>query len=215
MAGGYEQIPGTGGADVEGADPYGYTAQAGNNIFGDLSQNLINQGLGAANQWNAPSSDPNSFMRQYLNDFGGLQGAVTDATSPLSEQLTRQVGDMTREATQNVGSQMAGMGGLRSSGMANLAGAEAGRIAGRAGTDLASQQLGLLNSLGNQAMGGRMNAMANQMQNPMNMMNLQGSFGEPMYVQPQVAAKPSTMDWIMGLLNPLAEAGGAIFGGGG
>ena len=185
MSGGYETIPGTGASSVEGADPYGYTKQAGANIFGSPAQNMMNRGLGAMGAWGAQSNDPNSFMSQYLNDFSGLQGAVTDATSPLNQQLQNQMKQRIAQGMAQAGGQMSGLGALRSSAMGEAAGNVVGRAATDASSQLAQAQLGMLSPLAGQVMG-----------MPGQLMGLQGSFGEPMYVQPQVAAKPGALDYM-------------------
>ena len=196
MSGGYATIPGTGASSVEGADPYGYTKQAGANIFGSPAQNMMNRGLGAMGAWGAQSNDPNSFMSQYLNDFSGLQGAVTDATSPLNQQLQNQMKQRIAQGMAQAGGQMSGLGALRSSAMGEAAGNVVGRAATDASSQLAQAQLGMLSPLAGQAMGGRQQALGQMMGMPGQLMGLQGSFGEPMYVQPQVAAKPGARDYM-------------------
>jgi len=50
-AGGFEQVPGTNAGSYNLMDPEGYTRQAAGNLFGDLSQNMMNKGLGAMDAW--------------------------------------------------------------------------------------------------------------------------------------------------------------------
>jgi len=196
-AGGYETVPGTGASSVEGADPYGFTSKAGANIFGDNAQSMINQGMGAMGSWNADSSDPNSFMSKFMNDFSGLQKGVTDATSPLAQQLQKQQAQNIQQGMAQAGNQMSNLGALRSSAMGEAAGDVIGRAATDASTRLANSQLGLLNSMGGQAMGQRGNAYSQMMGMPSQMFGLQSQFGAPMYVQPQVAATPGGWDKVM------------------
>lgn len=212
MSGGYETIPGTGGSAVEGADPYGYTKQAGANIFGSPAQNMMNKGLGAMNAFTVGAGDPNSFMSQYLNDFSGLQGAVTDATSPLDQQLQNQMKQRIAQGMAQAGGQMSGLGALRSSAMGQAAGDVVGRAATDASSQLAQAQLGMLGQMGNQAMGGRQQALGQMMGMPGQMMGMQGSFGEPMYVQPQVAARPGALDY-MGAFGSMASGIGSLIPG--
>jgi hypothetical protein len=212
MSGGYETVPGTGGDAVEGADPYGFTAKAGQNIFGDPAQNMMNMGAGAMNSWGADASDPNSFMSKFMNDFSGLQKGVTDATSPLNLQLQQQMKNNIGQGMAQAGGQMSNLGALRSSAMGEAAGGVVGRAATDASAQLAQQQLGMLNSLGGQAMGQRGSAMGQMMGMPGQMMGLQGQFGEPMYVQPQVAAKPGAMDWMSSIGSLLGGVGSLIPG---
>ena len=210
MAGGYETVPGTGADALEMADPGGFTGKTAENLFGAQADNMFKQGNNATNQWMMDSSDPGSMMSKFLSDFGGLQKSVTDSTSPLAKQLQSNVTGMTKDSTNQIASQMAGLGGLRSSGMSNLAGEKAGEIAGRAGSELSQMQMSLLNSLAGQQLGGRQQAMSQMMGQPMQMMGLQNQFGAPTYVQPQVAAKQTATDWMSGIGDVLSGIGSII-----
>lgn len=210
MSGGYEQIPGTSADSYQAVDPNKFTQQAGQNIFGGPAQGLINQGMGAMGAWSAPTGSADSFMSKYLSDFGGLQGAITDATSPLNQQLQNQMQQNIKTGMSQAGQAMSGLGGLRSSAMGEAAGDVVGRAATDASTQLANAQLGLLGQQGGQAMGQRGAALSQMMGMPLGMMGLQGQFGEPMYAAPQYAQRPGALDWISGIGSAIGGIGGAI-----
>lgn len=209
MSAGYETIPGTGADAVQGADPYGFTKQAGQSIFGDQAQSMINMGTGAMGAWGANASDPNSFMSKFMNDFSGLQSGITDATAPLAKQLQLQQQQNISQGMAQAGGQLSNLGALRSSAMGEAAGDVVGRAATDASTQLANAQMGLLGQMGNQAMGQRGAAMNQMMGMPSQIFGLQTGFGDPMYVQPQVAAKTSALDWMSGI-GDLASGIGSI-----
>lgn len=212
MSGGYEQVPGTGADAYQMADPSGFTSQAGQNMFGQPAQNLMRSGQGALGAWTSGAGDPNSFMRQYLRDFGQLQGGITEATSPLSRQLQDQQAQNIQQGMSQAGQQLSGLGALRSSGMGAAVGDVVGRHATDASTQLANAQLGLLGQQGGQAMAGRQQALGQMMGMPMQMMGLQSQFGEPMYVAPQYAQKPGALDWMSAAGNLLGGVGSLIPG---
>lgn len=211
-AGGFEQMPGTGADAYQMMDPSGYTGQAAANLFGGPAQSMMNRGMGAMGAWGADASDPNSFMSQYLNDFSGLQGAVTEATSPLNEQLQRQMQQNIAQGMSQAGGQLSGLGALRSSAMGEAAGDVVGRAATGASADLARQQLGMLGQMGNQAMGQRGAALGQQMQMPGQLMGMQAQFGAPNYVAPQYYQKPGALDWISSIGSIAGGAGGMLTG---
>lgn len=211
MSGGFQQVPGTSGSDYQLADPGGYTGQAGQNIFGNLGQNLVNQGMGAMGAWTTPGSEPGSFMQNYLTDFGQLGNAITAQTSPLNQQLQNQMQQNISQGMAQAGQQMSGLGALRSSAMGEAAGDVVGRAATDASTQLAQAQLGLLQPLAGQQMAGRQQALAQQSALPMSMLGLQGQFGEPTYVAPQYMQGPGFMDYA-NMLMPGIQAVGSFFG---
>lgn len=187
-----EQVPGSAPEDYGMVDPQGITAQTEQNLYGQNYENALQQGNAASSAWLANSNDPNSFMNQYLGDFGNLTSAVTDATAPLSQQLNEQLQRNVQQGTTEIGQQMSGLGGLRSSGMANLAGEFAGQEAAQAGTALANAQLGLLSPLANQQLAGQQNAYGTMMNMPTQWAQMQASFGQPTYAAPQYMQTPTT-----------------------
>jgi energy-converting hydrogenase Eha subunit F len=214
MSGGMEQVPGTAPEDYGMIDPKGYTGQTADSLYGQPAQNIMGRGDAAHNQWMMNAQDPGSFMSKYLNDFGQLQGAITDATSPLSEQINKTMQQNIQTGTTNLGSQLAGLGGLRSSGMAEMAGRFAGEEAGKAGVQLTQAQLGLLQPLANQQMLGRQYATSEQMKQPMQLMGYQSQFGAPSYGTAQYYQKPGVLDWMTAFLTPGADIAGSMMGGG-
>ena len=210
MSGGFAEVPGTGQGSYFGIDPSGFTKQAGQNIFGDPAQNMMNKGQGAMNSWVTSANDPNSFMGQFMNDFSRLQSGITDATSPLNKQLESQQAQNIQQGLQAAGSQLSGLGGLRSSGM----GAAAGDVVGRAANDMTTQlrnaQLGMLGQYGGQAMGQRGAANQQMMGMPGQMMGIQSGFGDPTYGQAQMYQKPGAMDWINTGANLISSIGSVI-----
>lgn len=184
--GSYDTVPNTGADSYQAIDPFGWTQGFGGN--------MMDKAKGALNAWEGGPSDPGSFMNKFLNNMGGLQGQVTDATSPLTAQLQGQVNNFTNQALGNVNQNFAGMNSLYSSGMGEAAGREAGQIASNAGVNLAQQQLGLLNSLGNNTMNQQGTA-ANQLQSQA------AQFASPNYVSPEVAYTPGGFENFMNLLS--------------
>lgn len=210
MSGKMAQMPGTSQSDYYSIDPSGHTQATANNLYGQPAQDIMRRGNEASMAWALPSTDPNSFMAKYLSDFGQLQGAVTDATSPLSKQLESQLMRNINLGNTQIGNQFAGMGGLRSSGMADVAGRMAGQEAGNASTALAQQQLGLLQPLANQQMLGRQYALSEQMKQPMDLMGMQAQFGAPAYGAPQYYQKPGAMDWMSATGDLLSGIGSIV-----
>lgn len=210
MPGGYEQVPGTAPEEYGTIDPKGITEQTQQNLYGQPFEDMLRRGNQANLAWSLPAQDPNSFMSQYLNDFGGLTGAVTEATAPLSQQLENQMQRNIQQGTTQIGQSLSGLGGLRSSGMAEMAGRFAGDEAAKAGTQLAGAQLGLLQPLANQGMLGRQYALSQQMGQPMQALGLQANFGSPNYAAPQYAQQPGFLDYINAFGNLAGGAGGAI-----
>ena len=209
-AGGYSEIPGTGSESYKAVDPSGFTGMAGANLFGNFGQDMVNKGMGAMNAWGAQSDDPNSFMAQYLNDFSGLQGAVTEASSPLNEQLQAQMQQNIKTGMAQAGNQLSGMGALRSSAMGEAAGDVVGRAATDASSKLAQAQMSMLNQMGGQAMGQRGSAYGQMMGMPGQLLGMQTAFADPTYASPQMQYNPSGFERFMQMLNPLGEmAGGA------
>jgi hypothetical protein len=211
-AGGYTQDPGSAASDYQSMDPSGFTGMTGANLYGGFGQDMVNKGMGAMNAWGAQSDDPNSFMSQYLNDFSGLQGAVTDATSPLNEQLQRQMQQNIKTGMSQAGGQMSGLGALRSSAMGEAAGGVVGRAATDASAKLANAQLGMLGQMGGQAMGQRGSAMGQMMGMPGQMLGMQSQFGQPNYVAPTYTAQPSAWDRVLQVGGLIGDIGGAIPG---
>lgn len=196
MSGQMAQTPGTSAGEYETMDPSGFTGQTAANLYGQPAQNMFQRGDAANNAWMMNSQDPGSFMSKYLQDFGQMQGAVTEATSPLATQLNEQMQRNIQTGTTNLGQQLAGIGGLRSSGMGEMAGRFAGEEAAKAGSALANAQLGMLNPMAQNAMTGRQNAYGNMMSQPMDLMNMQANFGSPNYVAPEYYQQPGALEWI-------------------
>lgn len=180
--GGYETIPDTGADSYNLIDPTGKSEDYMNSLYSN--QQNVN------NQMSLDASDPASFMSQFMNNFGALQSGVTDATSPLSQQLQSQVKSLTGDAVSEVSNDFSGMNSLYGSGMASVAGERAGEIGSRAGVDLANAQLGLLGSLSNNTMG-----QMGQYNNTV--LNNAGAAFTPEYASPEVAYQPSEWEQFM------------------
>ena len=209
-AGGFQQVPGTDAGSYQTMDPSGFTGMAGQNLFGGFGQDLVNKGMGAMNAWGAQSDDPNSFMSQYLNDFSGLQGAITESTSPLNEQLQRQMQQNIKTGMSQAGNQMSNLGALRSSAMGEAAGDVVGRAATDASTQLAQAQMGLLGQQGGQAMAGRQAALGQMMGMPSQMLGMQSQFGTPNYVAPEYMATPGGLDKFAQFAGAFGDIAGGI-----
>lgn len=185
-SGSYQTVPNTGADAYQGVDPYGFTEQAGNTVFGAPAQSMINKGMGAMNAWTTPANDPNSFTNMFMQDFSQLGKGITQETAPLSKQLQQQQQQSIDTGLAQAGNTMAGLGATRSSAMGEAAGDVVGRAATDASTQLANAQLQLLNSMGGQMLGQKANAYNTMMGLPGQVMGYQTAMGEPMYVAPQV-----------------------------
>ncbi len=208
--GGYEQVPGTGAGAYQTVDPSGFTQQAGQNIFGQPWENAMRQAGMAEQAW--LGGGPQSMTGQFLQDYGQLSGAITDQQAPLRQALQQQARLGTERAVTDIGSQMANLGALESSGMARLAGEAAGQEAAKAQVAQEQALMGALNPLAQQAMGGRQAALSQMMGQPGQMLGIQAGFGSPTYAAPQYVQTPSGWDRAMQGIGAVGSLAGGIGG---